>query len=159
MSNAPDNLFDTRYFAIGVVRSDPREAMIDAAELAAHMIRSFAADFTGDEMIIDPLPFMNAAERHSARLTTGDTLHLFVLPWPAPIALPDGWLGLFVASTRRWKRGQIALIEALDAFVDDFVQRHWPLEQLAIGRRPHTQPHLYFSYQVFVAQLDDAATP
>jgi len=87
-------------------------------------------------------------------LSAGDTLHLFVLPWPAPVTVPSGLLAIFAASTRRWKKGHAPLIQALDAFVDAFVRRrHWPLEQIAIKRYDHTEPHLFFSHQVVVMDL------
>jgi hypothetical protein len=76
-----------RYFGVGIVRADPHEAMTDAAQLTAQIIRSFRAAQTASAF--DPLPFLVAAERHATQLSNGDTLHLFVLPWPEPIEAPS----------------------------------------------------------------------
>jgi hypothetical protein len=40
-----------RFFGVGTVRPDPREAMVDAAELTARIIRSFAAASGSDQMV------------------------------------------------------------------------------------------------------------
>ena len=78
---------------------------------------------------------------------------LIIVPWPTPIEVPPGWLAIFAASTCRWKKRPAPLIEALDAFVNDFVCRQQRLlEQINLVCHPHTEPHLYFLYQVFVTE-------
>lgn len=139
-----------RFFGIGIVRNDPREAMVSAAELAAAMIRHFAA---GSIAATDfsPLPYLTAADRHSAQLSNGDTMHLFVLPWPAPITVPQGYLAAFAASTRRWKHGAEPLRAALDAYVEAFVARRgWG--DVELEAHAFTEQSIHFLYMVMVKE-------
>jgi hypothetical protein len=148
-----------RFFGIGIVRNDPREAMLEAAQLTAAMIRYFAAGSVA-ATDFNPLPYLIAADRHTAQLTNGDTLHLFVLPWPAPIDVPQGYLAAFSASTRRWKRGVAPLQHALDAYVAEFVrQQEWG--DVALEAHAFTEPNIHFLYMVMVreAEAGDAARP
>src|SRR5512134_3848064 len=139
-----------RFFGVGIVRADPREAMTQAAHLTAALIRHFAAgSITATQ--VDLLPYLTAADRQATQLTNGDTLHLFVLPWPAPIAVPEGYLAAFSASTRRWKRGAAPLTAALDAYVAGFVaQRGW--SGVELERHAFTEPGIHFLYMVMVRE-------
>jgi hypothetical protein len=143
-----------RFFGIGIVRNDPREAMVRAAELTAAMIRHFA---TGTILASDfnPLPYLVAADRHMAALSNGDALHLFVLPWPAPIAVPPGYLAAFSASTRKWKRGAAPLTAALDAYVAEFVhQRGW--SDIALEPYSFTEQGIHFLHMIMVREAPPA---
>jgi hypothetical protein len=139
-----------RYFGIGIVHNDPREAMTGAAGLAAAMIRHFAV---GSVLAADfnPLPYLVAADRHTSTLFNGDTLHLFVLPWPAPIAVPEGYLAAFSASTRRWKQGAAPLVVALHTYIDRFIrERRWA--DVALEEHAFTEEGIHYLHMVMVKQ-------
>jgi hypothetical protein len=124
--------------------------MAQAAHLTAAMIRYFAAGSV-TATHIDLLPYVIAADRHATQLTNGDTLHLFVLPWPAPIEVPQGYLAAFSASTRRWKRGAAPLTAALDAYVAGFVaQRGW--SGVELERHAFTEQGIHFLYMIMVRE-------
>jgi hypothetical protein len=139
-----------RFFGVGVVRQDRREAMTEAAQLTAAIIRHFAAGSVV-ATTFNPLPYLTVADRHTAPLANGDTLHLFFLPWPEPIAVPAGYRAAFSASTRRWKRGAAPLMSALDAYVADFIRlRGWA--ETEFERHTFTEQNVHFLYIVMLTE-------
>jgi hypothetical protein len=139
---------NTPYLGIGIVRADSRDAMIEAAQLTAQIVRSLVSD---NQAVKDALPHLAQAQRHPIALSNGDTLHLFILAWPG--TAPSGYRAVFAASTRRWKRGAEPLTKALDAFVADFVhQQGW--DGSPIVQTNTTAPGLHF-FAMRLVKLQD----